>query len=183
MDKPLPADSAVGPLSWRRQRRRRHGLGAAYGGTSPVTALPNDAVSAGGVLELLATPRAPGEARRHVHRLLSGNGCTAEDLGVAVLLASELVTNAVRHGAAPIVLRLRLWGDSVRVEVRDAGTAFRLAPPDSWEMAAEGGRGLSLVQALATSWGSTVHDDMPIGKTVWFEIVRPAALPSPHAPS
>ena len=126
-------------------------------------------------LHLLATPRAASQARRHVHGLLSSNGCTEDDLAVVVLLASELVTNAVRHGAAPIVLRLQHWGASVRVEVRDAGDAFRPASAGGWDLTAEGGRGLALVEALATSWGSTVRADMPIGKTVWFEIVRDAS--------
>lgn len=109
-----------------------------------------------------------------MHGLLSSNGCTEDDVGVVVLLASELVTNAVRHGAAPIVLRLQHWGANVRVEVRDGGDTFRPASVASWDLTAEGGRGLALVEALATSWGSTVPADMPIGKAVWFEVARDA---------
>ena len=141
-----------------------------------MTAVRNDPSPSEGAtdLELLSTPGAAGEARRHVHGLLSGNGCTEDDLGVVVLLASELVTNAVRHGAAPIVLRLQHWGAKVRVEVRDGGGAFRSASAGNWDLTAEGGRGLALVEALATSWGSTGPADMPIGKAVWFEVARDA---------
>ena len=146
-----------------------------------MTAVRDDRVLAGPAagLELLSTLSAPGTARRHVRGVLSGDGCSEDDVSSAVLLTSEVVTNAVLHGSAPIVLRLQHWGASLRVEVRDAGAAFGPAPTASWDVTAEGGRGLALVEVLATAWGRTVHDDVPTGKTVWFEIVRPAPSPSP----
>lgn len=130
------------------------------------------------VLELLATPGAAGASRRHVRGLLSGNGCSPDDLDLAVLLVSELVTNAVLHGSAPIVLRLTHWEASLRVEVDDAGTCLGPAEAGGWDLTAEGGRGLALVEALATSWGSVAHGGLSTGKTVWFEIIGRVPQPA-----
>jgi anti-sigma regulatory factor (Ser/Thr protein kinase) len=130
------------------------------------------------VLELLGTVRAAGAARLHVHSLLSGTGCSADDLDLAVLLTSELVTNAVRHGAAPIVLQFHHWDSGVRIEVHDGGAEFCPAAPPDWDLRAEGGRGLALVETLATTWGSTAHPGETAGKSVWFEIVRSAPVPA-----
>jgi anti-sigma regulatory factor (Ser/Thr protein kinase) len=148
-----------------------------------MTAVQDDAVMAGPAagLELLSTLSAPGTARRHVRGVLSGDGCSEDDVSSAVLLTSEVVTNAVLHGSAPIVLRLQHWGASLRVEVRDAGAAFGPVSTRSEDLTAEGGRGLALIESLATAWGRTVHDDVPIGKTVWFEIVRDPPRPSTSA--
>ena len=66
----------------------------------------------------------------------------------------------------------------MRVEVRDAGDPYFPRSAQGWDLTAEGGRGLDLVQALATAWGSTVHQDKPIGKTMWFEIVRGRSVPA-----
>ena len=69
------------------------------------------------------------------------------------LVVSELVTNAVLHGDAPISLRLRKTDATVEGEVTDGGEGFaggtpKAAGPDD----AEGGRGLFLVDALCSHW-------------------------------
>ncbi len=156
------------PLSTRTHRAPTS-LTGVPNGTAPTGALtPGDAH---GRLELLATLRAAGAARRHVHDLLSAGGWNADDLDRAVLLTSELVTNAVQHGAAPIVLQVEHRAAGLRVEVRDAADVFGPLPPRGQDVTAESGRGLALVDALATCWGCAVHTDRPTGKTVWFEIV------------
>src|SRR4051794_39043558 len=82
------------------------------------------------------------------------------------LVATELVTNAVLHGAPPIVFRLRRDGAVVRVEVEDggAGMAIRAAGgPDAMT-----GRGLGLIEALAGEWRA---DRLPSGsKVVWADV-------------
>jgi PAS domain S-box-containing protein len=88
-----------------------------------------------------------------------------------VLLTSELVTNAVRHGRTGTV-KLRLLGfqDRVTVEVTDRSTR----EPRSRRATAndESGRGLMLVEALAQAWGTRPTSG---GKTVWFTVVPPLA--------
>lgn len=81
----------------------------------------------------------------------------------ATLLVSELVTNAILHGRSPIDLVVRKVKSSVRVEVFNDGK--RSVPPRNPELDAATGRGFSLVQAVASRWGS---DDA--GSSVWFEI-------------
>jgi signal transduction histidine kinase/DNA-binding response OmpR family regulator len=79
-----------------------------------------------------------------------------------VLLVSELVTNAVIHGRAPIQLRMRKSSDSLVVEVRDSALHLprRLRPTYDDEH----GRGLQLVSLLADRWGTR---PTPEGKSVW----------------
>jgi len=85
----------------------------------------------------------------------------------AMLLVSELVTNAIRHGSPPVRLVLRLDGGRLRVEVTDASPGLPLAGRSRPEQA--GGRGLQIVQELAVRWGSQASRSR-LGKTVWFEL-------------
>jgi anti-sigma regulatory factor (Ser/Thr protein kinase) len=83
----------------------------------------------------------------------------------ATLLVSELVTNAILHARSPVDLVVRKVRTAVRVEVYDEGAGA--AQPLHSDLEASAGRGLGLVQAVATRWGV---DDAEVGKTVWFEI-------------
>lgn len=81
------------------------------------------------------------------------------------LIVSELVTNAVRHGAPPYALRLLRGESTLTVEVRDgAATAPHLRHAKAGD---EGGRGLHICAMLADAWGVRYEED---GKTVWAEI-------------
>jgi PAS domain S-box-containing protein len=83
------------------------------------------------------------------------------------LIVSELVTNAIRYGTAPIELRL-MRGDSLICEVSDgSNSAPHLRRARSFD---EGGRGLLLVAQLAERWGSR---QTPSGKTIWAELPLP----------
>ncbi|WP_329176316.1 ATP-binding protein [Streptomyces sp. NBC_01477] len=89
-------------------------------------------------------------------------------VGDIVLCVSELATNAVRHSTphdGTFHLDIRVGRDKLRVECHDSGSKKpTLQTPSD---ADEGGRGLLLVQALASRWGVSSR---PLGKCVWFEI-------------
>ena len=95
----------------------------------------------------------------------------AELLDAALLVITELVTNAVRHGGPPILLAIECDDASLRVRVRDGS----LSLPSSRDagMEAETGRGMTLVELLTSTWGvAPVADDYGLGKEVWFELRR-----------
>jgi anti-sigma regulatory factor (Ser/Thr protein kinase) len=112
---------------------------------------------------LPATPVAARRARQVV-----AAQCSTWDTDVidtALLLTSELVTNAVIHGRSDVQLEVRTDGALLRVDVGDDNS--RLPRQKSLDNDALDGRGLQIVDLLATRWG--VHDE-PLGKTVWFEL-------------
>ena len=81
------------------------------------------------------------------------------------LIVCELVANAVEHADSQI--RVQVWkaGSTIRVEVHDDGEGepTLLHPP----LLAEGGRGLRIVETIATAWGVVRISGQ--GKTVWAE--------------
>jgi serine/threonine-protein kinase RsbW len=85
----------------------------------------------------------------------------------AVLVTSELVTNAIRHTPddGPIEINWRVDKSALTLRVMDSSAVHperRTAAPIS-----PGGRGLAIVEALAESWGV---DSRPSGKQVWARI-------------
>lgn len=86
----------------------------------------------------------------------------------ALLLASEVVTNAVIHGDGMVLVALnRVNGASLRVEVSDNGGGMPLI--GSQRSDAESGRGMAMVEMLSSRWGTDLAVG-PLGKTVWFEL-------------
>jgi anti-sigma regulatory factor (Ser/Thr protein kinase) len=109
-----------------------------------------------------AAPARVRHARELARHTLATWGLT-EHTEVVELLVSELVTNAVCHGAGDIGLRLIRAG-SLLCEVRDDGHELPILRRA--DVTAENGRGLQLVTALAERWGT---QRTPTGKVVWFE--------------
>jgi len=84
---------------------------------------------------------------------------------VTELLTDELVSNVVRHVNTPMTVRALRQPAWIRVEVEDPSpTPPVIRRPEPFD---DHGRGMLLVDGLASRWGTTVRDD---GKTVWFEI-------------
>jgi anti-sigma regulatory factor (Ser/Thr protein kinase) len=119
---------------------------------------------------LCRDPATPAAARENVR-----TACVAvphDVLEVAVLLTSELVTNAVRYGGPSIVLTVRDDPDVLQIEVQDDGPWIPAAgAPDE---GAIGGRGLFLVESLAHAWGTASRDSDGGGKAVWFSLRKQA---------
>jgi anti-sigma regulatory factor (Ser/Thr protein kinase) len=89
----------------------------------------------------------------------------------AVLLTSELVTNALLHAGTDLMVHVSGTNPGA-----DPGGAVRVAVDDGSDIApalgdldagALGGRGLPLVACLANRWG---WEPLPAGKRVWFEV-------------
>jgi CheY-like chemotaxis protein/anti-sigma regulatory factor (Ser/Thr protein kinase) len=84
----------------------------------------------------------------------------------ALLVVTELVTNAVTHARSECELRLSISANSLRIEVMDEGSGTPDPLPPS--ATRNHGRGLHLIDAIAAAWG--VEPSAPAGKLVWAEI-------------
>jgi anti-sigma regulatory factor (Ser/Thr protein kinase) len=121
------------------------------------------------VASLPANRSAPGEARRFIRSWL-GDHTRATDAALAV---SEVVTNAVRHGAADdtgLRLRLRETGGGFRVELDQPSAGTVEAPAGFPGPDRPMGRGLAVVEALSDRWGVTYGSGPMNTMTVWFEM-------------
>jgi hypothetical protein len=92
-------------------------------------------------------------------------GFSDEAVETVVMLVSEVTTNVVIHARSMMTLRMDVNKPRVKVWVEDCSTAC--PHPRSADDDDEGGRGLWLVEALASSWGCEMT---PTGKQVWFEV-------------
>jgi len=116
-------------------------------------------------ISLSAGHLAPARARRHVRAAIYAWDVPVEET-TAVLLTSELVTNAIRHEAGDtVMLVISSAGGQFRVEVHD--TSCFLPVPVAGPADTETGRGLILVASLATQWG---FYPTPAGKAVYFTL-------------
>ena len=129
---------------------------------------PERHVPHGRPARLVTGPAAAAEARRRVRDAIQ---CwqVPVDLDAALLLTSELVTNAVRHqagqGAQAVMLAIACSRGRLRVDVHDTSRslpAVAEVPAD-----AETGRGLLLVETLSDEWG---FYRTPAGKAVYFTL-------------
>lgn len=117
-------------------------------------------------LQLASEPSASATVRR----TLDGLGLPPDLHEPARLMASELVSNSVRHvGAgpsAPIAVSVDVGDDRLRVTVNDVGHGeVRLRSRETRD--AGSGYGLFLVDTMADRWGTAERRD---GTSVWFEL-------------
>ena len=121
-------------------------------------------------VDLDAKPVAARAARRFVAEHVGEAG---ED-GSLALLTSEIVTNGVLHARTHLRLGITAGEDHILVTCGDDDTSSTLTipPPDDRRPT---GRGLMLVDSLASQWGVVSHGE---GKTVWFTLPRRPAKPA-----
>ncbi|MFE3634316.1 SpoIIE family protein phosphatase [Streptomyces sp. NPDC059168] len=112
-------------------------------------------------------PEAARHARRFTRRTLRTWGVSPDTVDAALLVVSELVTNALVHTGGPVRLDLSLVNHRLRLAVADTSPRSPVQPTSiGWE--ATGGRGILLVEAVSAAWGT-----VPVsgGKQVWAELV------------
>ena len=139
-----------------------------------MTAAQLDAAPRGEAEHVFPLPHAPGAVsavRRHIRGVLTDWNLTADLTEDVLLVASELLTNAVIHALPPATLSLsRSEVDrcgAVRVEVTDRGPVAATGLPASALDPDEHGRGLGIVTALSTRCGVHVHSG---GTSRWAEL-------------
>ena len=119
-----------------------------------------------GVLVLSRQASAPERGRRYVEALC--RGFDEDFVMTASLLTSELITNALKHGTGDIDVLVSPISAGVRVDVADTSPLepVRRSPG----LDDEHGRGLLIVESLATAWGM---EPLPQGggKSVWFVLL------------
>lgn len=122
-------------------------------------------------ISLGAGPRSVQDARRWV--VDTCRDIDRPDLvECAELAVSELVTNALLHGEAPISVRVRGTREHPRVEVRDRSPERPVLPStedDDEDVLLTFGRGLAIVGRCSDAWGAEIEPD---GKVVWFAPAR-----------
>ncbi len=116
-------------------------------------------------------PAAAAAARRQVRAVIR-DWKVPVDPDIAVLLTSDLVTNAIVHGGGETVtLAVRCSSGRLRVDVYDGSRSL----PEAAEPAPAGtGPGLALVAALSAAWGC-FHT--PAGRAVYFTLAFQTDLP------
>ena len=123
-------------------------------------------------VRLTASPAAAGEARSQVRAAIRAWDIPVEE-DIAVLLTSELVTNAIGHEAGEsITLAVTCSFGQLRVDVYDTSRTFPVLVDAAAD--AEAGRGLMLVASLSASWGIC---RTPAGKAVYFTLAFEPGLP------
>ncbi|MET8005393.1 ATP-binding protein [Nonomuraea glycinis] len=118
-------------------------------------------------------------ARRFVRDVVADWGAAEDVPEVAELLASELVTNALTHGAGgthAIRVTVSREGELLVVDVHDTCPALpRLRLASQLDLS---GRGLAIVQTFSHDWGWTVT---PYDKSVWFQLIAWSGSDGPIA--
>ncbi|MEU4039408.1 SpoIIE family protein phosphatase [Streptomyces collinus] len=118
-------------------------------------------------------PEAVRHARRFTRRTLRTWGVERDTLDAALLIVSELVTNALVHTEGQVRLDLSLVNHRLHLAVADGSPRSPVKPTSiGWE--ATGGRGILLVEAVSAAWGT-----VPVsgGKQVWADLVPDTGPP------
>jgi anti-sigma regulatory factor (Ser/Thr protein kinase) len=118
---------------------------------------------------LRATPASVALARHHFATVAGGSNMPVSVRDAGELAVSELVTNAIVHGADPITLRVTAFDRMVRVAVSDGDPQPPRPGRRDAQLRAEHGRGLAIVASVCDRWGCDPAVLGP-GKTVWCDL-------------
>ncbi|MYV57513.1 ATP-binding protein [Streptomyces sp. SID3212] len=139
-----------------------------------ITQRPGNVVRRYG-FELPARAESVGRARKLTAERLLRWGMDDDTCQTAILVVSELVTNAVVHAAGDhVVCEIREGEGHLRIAVEDQGygpTGPQMHPHSD----DEGGRGLFLIDSLCTGWGAHDTSGYGPGRVVWAELPHGAA--------
>jgi hypothetical protein len=123
-------------------------------------------------LRLTRVPTAAAEARSHVRAVIRAWQVPV-DPDIAILLTSDLVTHAITHGdGETFTLAIRCSRGRLRIDVYHTSRSLPVAVDEP--AGTETGRGLVLVAALSTNWGSF---RTPAGKAAYFTLAFQPQLP------
>jgi anti-sigma regulatory factor (Ser/Thr protein kinase) len=127
------------------------------------------------VVDLPYAPASVAVARRRLTDDLTAAGIYDTAVGDAVLVVSELLSNAIRH-ASPlpgenVQVTWAVGDGAVEVAVSDGGSATRPRPANA-SLSSLGGRGLDIVDYLSRRWGVRNEEN---GLTVWAVVAAPPA--------
>jgi hypothetical protein len=123
-------------------------------------------------VRLTREPAAAAEARGHVRAVVAGWKIPV-DPDIAVLLTSDLMTNAiVRGGGETVTLAVRCSSGHLRIDVYDGS---RDLPATGGPVTPPTGPGLALIAALSTAWGC-FHT--PAGRAVYFTLAFQSDTPA-----
>jgi anti-sigma regulatory factor (Ser/Thr protein kinase) len=103
---------------------------------------------------LPADATAPSLARETLHETLKQLGVEGDTLHAAMVCASELVTNVVMHTGRPSLMSVEHTDDALTVRIEQPVGSGRIAAAPDRDPMRISGRGLQLVEALASAWGS-----------------------------
>lgn len=113
-------------------------------------------------LQLSSEVSSLGKGRRFVADKLRLWGVEEERVEPVMLVANELIANAIVHARSAPLVRLEQSGSALLLRVSDGSPDLPVARPVTLDR--HGGRGLLLVEALADRWGIDANSS---GKTVW----------------
>ena len=128
-------------------------------------------------VEFLGKPASVRKARVFTGSVLVDARVEGSVIELAELLVSELVTNAAVHARGMVRLTVHADAHWVRIEVEDQGRGRPVLRPATQDDV--DGRGLEIVDALATDWGT---ERRAAHKVVWFEIAPSRFAPPGRAP-
>jgi anti-sigma regulatory factor (Ser/Thr protein kinase) len=137
-------------------------------------------VRAAGTVLLPWAPASVAVARQRLAADLSAAGIFEAAVGDVILVVSELLSNAIRHArplpGASVQVAWALADEAIELAVSDGGAATTPARTHA-SVSALGGRGLDIVEYVASRWGIRSDDS---GQTVWAVLAAPAPEHQPQ---